>query len=625
MAGQIVTQIMAIGNIESNYMMLHFLYSRQHISRFRYAKNLFMAVVLSLLTMQSGFAESLAQNTLRVAATSSLLDSGVMKVLLDDFSRRNPEIKIELSNAGALEVLKFAREGKADVVISHHPPGEKRFVEQGYGHDRTQFVYSEFVLFGPPGELPELSKATDIVAAMKILAEEEVEFLVPSSRSGVFAVIEELWVTAGINPNWIGYENTGISGARNLKQAADMSAYTIMDYGTYLANRNKYGDNIVPLIRGDIALRNTYSVTMVNGDKVKGVNEELAQKFYDYLISVEGQGIIGQYGEEMLHVSFLTPAATLDVNLMAKKAKILADASEKNLRTMTLLFSGVTILLMLSFSLIVRNRYVEKKKKDSEEMVQTCAIDRDTAQHANDIKSRFLANMSHEIRTPLNAIIGYSQMLEEDVVSEGNLQYEKDLKNIGDAGHHLLSLINDILDLSKIESGDMKINLQQVDVRDLANNVCATIKPLADKNGDKVHLDFLTDTHLIYVDEMRLKQILLNLLSNACKFTDHGHVTLQVTQEYIENRLMCVFEVRDTGIGIDKEKQGLVFDAFVQANDNTTQLYGGTGLGLAISKRFCEMMHGEIHVESDVGKGTRFIIKLPANTEVMQETIPIAM
>ena len=285
-------------------------------------KCILIFLACQMLTIKDIFAEDLSsERVLRVAATSSLLDSGVMKVLLDDFSKRNPEIKIKLSNAGALEVLRYAREGKADIVISHHPPGEKRFVEQGYGRDRTQFVYSEFALFGPPGELPELAKASDIISALKILAEEEVEFLVPSSRSGVFAVIEELWVTAGIDPTWVGYENTGISGAGNLLQAADMGAYTIMDFGTYVADRKKYADNISPIFRGDIALRNIYSATIVRADKVKGVNETLAQKFHDYLVSDEGQSIIGHYGEETLNVSFLTPAANFDVGLREKRAR----------------------------------------------------------------------------------------------------------------------------------------------------------------------------------------------------------------------------------------------------------------------------------------------------------------
>jgi signal transduction histidine kinase len=221
--------------------------------------------------------------------------------------------------------------------------------------------------------------------------------------------------------------------------------------------------------------------------------------------------------------------------------------------------------------------------------------------------------MSHEIRTPLNAIIGYSELLEEEVAEMGDHHYEKDLKCIDNAAHHLLSLINDILDLSKIEAGKMELYSNEIDVADMAKTVCATIEPLAREKGNEVHCDILSDIQSIYADEMRLKQVLLNLLGNACKFTQNGHVSLIVRHEFKHGHMSCVFEVKDTGIGIAKEKQAMMFDAFVQADDSTTKEYGGTGLGLAISKRFCELMMGDIQVESDEGKGTRFIIRLPAD------------
>ncbi|HEC18087.1 MAG TPA: hypothetical protein ENI97_01950 [Gammaproteobacteria bacterium] len=585
---------------------------------------LMISISLMLLTVvfhQAAHAASNNNNTLRVAATNSLLDSGVMTALLDDFKRRHPEIKIEVVHGGALQVLKQAREGKADIVISHHPPGEKRFVERGYGRDRAHFVYSEFVLFGPPGEIPELSKSTDIISALKILAREEVDFLVPSSRSGVFAIIEELWAAAGIDPSWIGYENTGISGAANLLQAADMGAYTIMDYGTYIVNRDKYGDRVAPIFRGDIALRNIYSVIIVNGKKVNGVNEKLAQVLYDYLVGDDGQRVVEHYGEDKLHVSFLTPAAAFDPFLRRKRAEDAARESARNLEIMTTLFAGVSILLVLTILLFLRVRYIEKRKRESEKFAESCAEDRDSAQHANELKSRFLANMSHEIRTPLNAIIGYSELLEEDAVNEGNTQYAQDLQNIESAAHHLLSLINDVLDLSKIESGNMIMNIEEVDIIDIAQSAVSTIRPLAEKNGNQVHCDIRAENCVIHADEMKLSQILLNLLSNACKFTENGHISLTVSVEFSNNQKICVFEVCDTGIGINKEAQASIFDAFVQAEDSTSQKYGGTGLGLAITKRFCEMMHGEILLQSEEGKGSCFIVKLPADAEVIQVAV----
>lgn len=575
----------------------------------KYLFTLIVLIVCQILVVKASYAETpLHEHTLRISATSSLLASGVMKVLLDDFSRRNPEIKIELSKAGALEVLKYAREGKADVVISHHPPGEKRFVDQGYGRDRTQFVYSEFVLFGPSGELPELSKAADIIEALKILAEEEVDFLVPSARSGVFAVIERLWATAGIEPTWIGYENTGISGASNLRQAAETGAYTIMDYGTYLVNRDEYGDKISPLIRGDFSLRNIYSATIVNADKVKGVNEKLAQKFYDYVISEEGQEVIARYGEETLNVSFLTPAANFDAGLREKRTQESVRHYKQQSETMQSLFVAASFFLTLTIILFLGIRRSEKKRRDSEATAQECSIDRDSAQDANESKSSFLANMSHELRTPLTAIIGYSELLEDEANDLGQSHFIKDLRNIEKSAHHLLALINDILDISKIEAGKIELCPRKVDVPSLIHEVCTTIRPLVNEKGNKLVINVSPEVGYCFVDDTKLMQILLNLLSNACKFTNDGEISLSVKNS---SEHWIVFKISDTGIGLTEEQQKKVFDTFIQADKSTTREYGGTGLGLAICKHFCLLMGGEIKVESELGRGAVFTVKLP--------------
>lgn len=570
----------------------------------------------SILTAQIANAENaIHNNTLRISAASSLKDSGVVNALVADFSQHYPEVNIQLSTAGALEVLKYGRDGKADVVISHHPPDERRFIAQGYGRIRTQIIYSEFVLFGPPDEIPELSKATDIVAALKLIAEDEAAFLVPSARSGVFPVIESLWANAGIDTDWAGYENTGISGAGNLRQAAEMGAYTIMDIGAYLVKRNEYGESILPLFRGDFALRNIYSVIVVSADKIKGVNEELAQKFYEYLVGEEGQDVIARYGEETLNISYLTPAANFDPGLREKRAQESALHYKRQSELMASLFVGASIFLIMTILLFVGIRRAEKKRRDSEAYALDCTIDRDSAQHANKTKSGFLANMSHELRTPLNAIIGYSELLEEEASDLGQPYIIKDLKHIDKAAHHLLALINDILDLSKIEVGRIELNPQMVDIPSLVQEVCATIRPLAEAKGNEFEFEVSTDVDKCFVDDTKLKQILLNLLSNACKFTKDGKVLLNVNNS---SEHWIIFEVRDTGIGLTKEQQEKIFDAFVQADKSTTREYGGTGLGLTICKCFCNLMGGEVKVESEIGKGTVFTIKLPYKAEVLR-------
>ncbi|MGA8261004.1 MAG: GAF domain-containing protein [Arenicellales bacterium] len=227
-------------------------------------------------------------------------------------------------------------------------------------------------------------------------------------------------------------------------------------------------------------------------------------------------------------------------------------------------------------------------------------------------KSQFVANMSHELRTPLNAIIGYSEMLEEEAQDLGQDDFLPDLKNIQVAGKHLLGLINEILDLSKIEAGKMELFLESFDVRTLVSDVLATVQPLLEKKGNSIEV--LCDEKLgsMHADLTKVRQALFNLLSNAAKFTDHGRITLEARSESVDGKLWLRFAVHDTGIGMTPEQMGKLFQAFSQADASTTRQYGGTGLGLAISRMFCRMMGGDITVESVYGQGSVFTILLPA-------------
>ena len=237
-------------------------------------------------------------------------------------------------------------------------------------------------------------------------------------------------------------------------------------------------------------------------------------------------------------------------------------------------------------------------------------------------KSQFLANMSHELRTPLNAIIGYSEILQEDVADLGQQALVPDLKKIEGAGRHLLGLINDILDLSKIEAGRMDVFLEDVALVPLLEEVRALIVPLAEKNGNTLELQLAEGRGSIRTDRTKLKQSLLNILSNGSKFTENGRLTV-VAERFESDRPMVRFAVSDTGIGMTEEQLGRLFQAFSQAEASTAKKYGGTGLGLAISRRFCQLLGGDITVTSRPGEGSTFTIVLPARSEAPAQIAPV--
>jgi signal transduction histidine kinase/CheY-like chemotaxis protein len=240
-------------------------------------------------------------------------------------------------------------------------------------------------------------------------------------------------------------------------------------------------------------------------------------------------------------------------------------------------------------------------------------------------KSEFLANMSHELRTPLNAIIGYSEMLQEDAADLGAEQFTDDLRKINAAGKHLLELINAVLDLSKIEAGKMDLYLESFDVPALMRDIAAVIQPLAAKNANRLDVRCPDTIGTMRADLTKVRQALFNLLSNACKFTERGTITLAVTREPLAGRPGLRFDVHDTGIGMTPEQLARLFEAFTQADAATTRKYGGTGLGLALSRRLCQMMGGDVTVESQHGRGSTFTIRLPAEVaESPAESAPPA-
>ncbi|MBD1897240.1 ATP-binding protein [Coleofasciculus sp. FACHB-129] len=281
------------------------------------------------------------------------------------------------------------------------------------------------------------------------------------------------------------------------------------------------------------------------------------------------------------------------------------------------------------------NHLIERVSERTKELQQA----KELAEASSTSKSQFLANMSHELRTPLNAVINLSKLLEEDAQDLGlsDEDFISDLQSINSAGKHLLALINDILDLSKIEAGKMTLYPETFDIKMLIISVVITVKPLVEKNGNVLDVHCDENLGTMYADQIKVRQILFNLLSNAAKFTEQGKVTLTVQKDesaIAQSQLpaaslktrnsdsstlhpsslktsFILFRVADTGIGISDEQQQQLFQAFMQGDASTTKKYGGTGLGLAISRHFCQMMGGDITVESQEGMGSSFTVRLP--------------
>ncbi|MBI5548301.1 MAG: response regulator [Deltaproteobacteria bacterium] len=255
--------------------------------------------------------------------------------------------------------------------------------------------------------------------------------------------------------------------------------------------------------------------------------------------------------------------------------------------------------------------------RDSVRRQQELDEARVSAESANRTKSTFLANMSHELRTPLNAVIGYSEMLSEDAEDRGDAGAVADLKKIHSAAKHLLTLINDVLDLSKIEAGKIELYLETLEVADLVGDVASTVGPLMEAKANKLEVRCQPALGAMRSDLTRLRQCLFNLLSNAAKFTEGGTVTLAVRRERVGDSEWLTFDVSDTGIGMTPEQMGKLFQPFTQADSSTTRKFGGTGLGLTVTRHLCRLMGGDCSLRSELGAGSTFSIRLPSDPQAV--------
>ncbi|MCP4696027.1 MAG: cyclic nucleotide-binding domain-containing protein [Gammaproteobacteria bacterium] len=307
--------------------------------------------------------------------------------------------------------------------------------------------------------------------------------------------------------------------------------------------------------------------------------------------------------------------AAEDTTLIVMTKKGFTELKEQHPTVIVHLLEGISMLIndrlrqstgIMAGALAKEDMLVRKKEK--------LQVAKQQAEDANQAKSAFLADMSHEIRTPLNAVLGYTEMLQEDAADLELDQFVGDLGKIHASGKHLLSLINNILDLSKIEAGRMTLYEETFELIPFIEETMHTVAPLLSKNNNTMKIRFDDFVHFIRTDKTKLRQIILNLFSNACKFTKDGQITLSITRE-IDKADSYLFQVRDTGIGMTPEQLGKLFKAFSQAEAATSSKYGGTGLGLAVSKALSKLMGGDISVQSAYGEGTAFTLILPANVK----------
>ncbi len=406
------------------------------------------------------------------------------------------------------------------------------------------------------------------------------------------------------------FEKGSVLGSLVIQMNNDFIKYPLQDY----SGLGDTGETLMGFIRAEtiepvIDLRFTDILGFMASSKDMDSNMENA--FVEATLGVKSSGTMRDYrGKEVLAVTRYVPS--LGWGFLTKVDTDEAYKPMQKLKQDILLLTFLTTIGASILAYLI-SRMLQTARDKLTNVLNDLELAQGEVEHANKAKSQFLSNMSHELRTPLNAVIGYSEMVAEDLLEKGLSELIPDITKINTSGKHLLSLINEILDISKIEAGKMEVFFEQVDLRKLLSDIEIIIGPLVAKNYNMFILKIESDVDYMYTDSTKLKQCLLNLIGNASKFTNNGTIKLIVSEFIQDERKFIRFDVVDTGIGIEKENLNKLFKAFSQVDGSKMQ--GGTGLGLYLTQKFCYLMGGSTAVSSKINEGSTFSIILPENSD----------